>query len=371
MAIPIEISLQAKLFEGRNPDQNHLNTFKIEKIEQVGILVNKARLMRKTKPVLQEVKGESKSYFINGISTGEIIGNRFKVLEILDSGATGNVHKAIDMQNGNLVALKSLREGVHKNTFIRRFIREAGALSVLNHKNIVGIEDLGWDNNKPYIAMEYVTGGNFKKLITMHHAGQVNLNTMLHLLADLCDGLNHLHDRPNSIIHRDLKPENILISNETSEDYFPKRNVLKIADLGLALIYGNTLTTLTYMDRPIMGTPNYSPIPDHYYGYALDNRSDLYSLGIIIYEVLMKKLPFTSPDNDLNTLLYKHLHEKPDFSSISIEAPARLIALTEKLLAKKPEDRYQSAKEVALELRDIATPRFSIPIPQIIQSMAG
>ncbi len=340
--------------------------------DTVKALVEKARLMRKFKPLLQRAL-EPKSSYIYGIKEGDILQSRYKVKEILDSGATGNIHKVLDSQTGETFVIKSLREGVHKNNFIRRFIREASTLSILNHPNIVSIENMGWDNNRPFIILEYLSSGNFKTLMEDFHTGKIDLNTILHYAADICDGLEELHSR--RIIHRDLKPSNIMVSNQITNDNYPNRKKIKITDFGLVRLNSldlnfSTISFLTNSDNQPFGTPLYSAVPDLFNdSIEIDERADLYSLGILIYEMIMKKLPFSA--EDFFTLREQHLNEKPDFSTIPINVPARLISLIDKLLAKHPDDRYQTAREVAVELRSIATPKtISIGLAELIASRA-
>lgn len=348
------------------------HTLDEKQFDEVKALVEKARLMRRFKPLLQRAL-EPKSSYVYGIKQGDIIQNRYEVKEILDSGATGNVHKVLDSHTGETFVIKSLREGVHKNNFIRRFIREASTLSILNHPNVVSIEDMGWDENRPFIILEYLSGGNFKTLMESFHAGKVELNTMLHHAADICDGLEELHSR--KIIHRDLKPSNVMVSNEVTRDNYPNRPKIKITDFGLVRLNSqdinfSTVSFLTNSDNQPFGTPIYSAVPDLFNdSREIDERADLYSLGIFIYEMIMKKLPFSA--DDFFTLREQHLNEKPDFSTIPMNVPARLISLIDKLLAKHPDDRYQTAREVACELRSIATPKtISVGLAELVASRA-
>ena len=303
------------------------------------------------KLLLKEVLNLNKTH-IDPIKPKELIADRYEIKDPIGSGAAGNIHVVYDTRTGEKFALKTLREGIYSKKELRRFIREANAMATLSHPNIVTIENLGWDKNRPFIVMEYVEGGNFKTILEKFHSGEINLNTLLFYFADICEGLRYLHERPNPIVHRDLKPQNILISNETTDDDGSVRNVLKITDFGL--IHLDTESTiLTSIGKPL-GTFVYAPIPDQLERNKVDSRSDLYSLGVMLFEAITGKLPYKG-DSDA-AVLSKHLYSEPDFRNILPEIPARLITLTKKLLAKHPNDRCQRAEEVATELREIATP---------------
>ena len=200
-----------------------------EKTNFISSLIEEATKM---KLLLKEVLNLNKAH-IDPIKPKELIADRYEIKDPIGSGAAGNIHVVYDTRTGEKFALKTLREGIYSKKELRRFIREANAMATLSHPNIVTIENLGWDKNRPFIVMEYVEGGNFKTILEKFHSGEINLNTLLFYFADICEGLRYLHERPNPIVHRDLKPQNILISNETTDDDGSVRNVLKITDFGL------------------------------------------------------------------------------------------------------------------------------------------
>ena len=385
-------------------------------------LVKKARMMRtQSNTFLGSNKLTDKHQIeIKGIGETEVIANRYEILGLVDSGATGNTHLVYDRNTRETLALKTLREGMHEEGIIRRFVREAGALASLSHPNIVTVKDLGWDNNRPFIVMEFVANTSkegfhdFSNLVDQFQKGKIDLKTMLFYFADLCDALNYLHTRPRPIIHRDLKPKNILVSDETVTDNGPSRLKIKLADFGLAKVTAGDLTTLTVRGQ-VMGTPAYAPIPDllnESREYRLDGRSDLYSLGVMLYSLVAGRLPFTienseiiespihdsdgyilkiaspvdadtpkaganastprsSQQSDLYVVMQKHLHEQPDFSIIRDATPQALIDLTQRLLEKDPDSRPSNAKTVGQRLRDIASDISPIPVPRFITQGAA
>lgn len=363
-------------------------------------LVDEARLMSK---YLRDLFGryeKGREILIDGIKVGDQIkgiNSVYNVRKHIASGAMANIHQVEGLQNGKLFALKTLIGKVHGEAVIRRFVREARILASLNHPNIVMLEDLGWhENSIPFIVLELLTDGantnglnprKFNELIVSYHNGEIDLKTILHYYADICDALDYFHNRTGlSVIHRDLKPANILISSEKAR-YGPERFIIRLADFGLSQLEGGSLTTLTDFQQ-LIGTPEYAPIPDMLNDdgeYRVDNRSDLYSFGIMLYLLITGKLPFsvnedgnlesppvvtgnietskiakdTKRDRDtskskLLLLIQKHKEENPLFDTVKEGIPATLIALTQRLLAKHPQDRPQSAKEVSREIRRIA-----------------
>ena len=376
-------------------------------------LVEKARIMRKyLRAVINNLdisgkdsdpaKCDRRKLSISGVQAGDVLGKRYKVEKLLDSGAMANVHLVTDLNDSSVHAMKTLVGAVHKEEVVRRFIRESGALANLNYSKIVNVHDLGWDMGKkiPYLVMENLAGKedlkplNFSTLINQFHNQQIDINTMLYYFADICDGLNYLHKRFQPVIHRDLKPSNILVSNDFIHEGGPKRQLIKLADFGLAKISHGSFTTLTDFGQ-LMGTPEYAPIPDLLNENGqVDRRSDLYSLGIMLYFLMSGKLPFSNNSGSAETpiarntpiqrgtpnystedlgspitgLINKHLTEKPDFEIDSIkqfipeDIRERLISLTGSLLEKDPKKRPQTASEVAGTLRSIANPmRVSVP----------
>lgn len=384
-------------------------------------LIEKARNMRKyLKVVIRNLditgkdsdpsKCDGRKLNITGVQIGDILGKRYKVEELLDSGAMANIHIVTDLNDGLTYAMKTMVGAVHKEEIARRFIREAGALANLNHQNIVNVHDLGWDTDKliPYLVMENLAGSkgskplNFNTLINQFHNKEIDLTKMLYYFADISDGLDYLHTRLQPIIHRDLKPSNILVSSGITQDTGPTRQLVKLADFGLAKVTQGDFTTLTNFGQ-LMGTPEYAAIPDLLENHPIDGRSDLYSLGIMLYLLMAGKLPYSAKNsgsaetpvakntpvhptpnirtedeiNPLTILINKHLDESPDFNSDSIKQfipesmRERLILLTKSLLEKDPANRPQTASEVSARLRDIAGTMIVPRIPPLLISKSA
>ena len=344
---------------------------------------------------------------VEGIKLGEVIDDRFRVEKLLDSGAMGNIYLVRDLNDSKIYAMKTLVEAVHSEKSVRRFIREAKALSQLHHKNIINVVDLGIDQGRPYYVMENLSSAihgadshSFSSLISDFHNQKVDLSTMLYYFADIAEGLHYLHTRRNPIIHRDLKPANILLSNERVRDKGPDRKLIKLVDFGVAGVAGSTKTTLTNIyGGEVVGTPHYMPITD-WDERRINAKSDLYSLGIMMYLLVVGKLPYeinndanktASPLSDASQvlidtpiakdtpgskshgsgnlvieLLMKHRSEEPSFDEVFPGVDHKLIALTQSLMAKKQHDRPPNAQYVADELRSIAgqirtkTPHFAV-----------
>ncbi len=347
---------------------------------------------------------------LNGIQEGETIevtGNeksKYLVKELLGRGAMANVHLVKDTY-GNTYAMKSLLGTVHKEEVVRRHLREAAALATLDHPNIVMLHDLGWDKKRFYLVLENLSDksgsspNNFSALLNQFHKQKIDMNTMLHYFKDICNGLDYLHTRPVPIIHRDLKPANILVSQEEIFDKGSKRQLIKLADFGLAKITSGSFTTLTDFGQ-FMGTPEYAPIPDLLSeNHIINEKSDLYSVGIMLYSLLTGGLPFSgksssgaeTPNNVLDTpdmkntpdatsdevnrfslLIERYTNkEEPELSPeilkpyIPEQMRKPLISLTKKLLATDQSLRPSSAGAVSKILENIAMLPFRTTLPSL------
>lgn len=387
-----------------------------EKLVLRQALIERARIMRIEMRKALDLQrkysvddGDSRLIDIKDISRAELVLNRYKVEGMLGSGAIANVYKVWDSKDQKLKAMKTLIPKLHKEGVVRRFVREAGVLAALDHSNIITAQDLSWNSGRPIIVLEHIEGAkDFDSIIKEFNSNSDNqkqMYKMLYYLIDICEALKYLHGRSSPIIHRDLKPANILVSQDEVKDNGPARSLIKISDFGLSKIPeypgGDTITILTHMEG-IIGTPLYAAIPDMLRGSPIDERSDLYSLGIILYKVITGKLPFvgisTTPvgetkrnhlgkthyeknhlgstedyiplheggikldecspsisnSNSNLSVIFQHRDEAPDFSCILPGIPTGLVALTKSLLEKDPNRRPQSADEVKEELTRIA-----------------
>lgn len=262
---------------------------------------------------------------------------RYFLLGPSGSGGMARVYRAHDKVLGRDVALKVLREQYAEDEgFVRRFRREARNAAALSHPNIVPIYDLGRsEDGAHYIAMEYVSGGTLKERIVGR--GPLAPRTAASMALQIAKALTTAHEK--GVIHRDIKSQNVLVT-ETGD--------LKVADFGIARAASATALTQTNF---ILGTANYMS-PEQAMEEEVGPRSDLYSLGVVLYEMLTGKVPYTA-DTPV-AIVMKHVSEPPRAPrEAKPEVPEGISALVVKLLAKRPEDRYRDAAELVEDLQRI------------------
>ena len=260
---------------------------------------------------------------------------RYEITGELGRGAMGVVYKATDPNIGRTVALKTLRLDIHAekhDEMLRRFQHEARAAGLLNHPNIVTIYDAGKAGGVFYIAMEYIEGRSLAAVL--HQKKSLPATEIVEVGTQVCAGLQYAHFR--KVVHRDIKPANIVI--DTS-------GVVKITDFGIAKAAGANLTHT----GEVLGTPNYMS-PEQVKGEELDGRSDLFSTGIMLYEMLTGARPFEG--DTVTTVIYKIMHETPVAPrEVKSDIHPGLSMIVTKCLAKDPEDRYQEAVDLSTALR--------------------
>ena len=262
---------------------------------------------------------------------GTLINQRYRLDAELGRGGVGVIYRAHDTLLDRDVAIKVLSALALSAESCARLLREAQAAAKLNHPNIVSVHDAGEAQGIPFIVMELVEGES------LHMYQPRSLEEMLSIARQVCDALDHAH--ANGIIHRDLKPENILIGSDGS---------VKLTDFGLALTVTSRLST----EGAIVGTVFYFA-PEQALGQEIDGRADLYAFGVVLYEALSGRLPFT--DDDMLVVISQHLHAPvvPP-STYNTEIPPALDALIVELLSKRPEDRPASAADVRHRLDDLS-----------------
>ena len=263
------------------------------------------------------------------INKGQKINDRYEIIKSIGEGAMANVYLAHDLILNRDVAIKVLRGDLaNDEKFVRRFQREALASSSLSHPNIVEMYDVGEDNGTYYIVMEYVDGKTLKQLIKKR--GALTLSECIDIMLQLTDGVRHAHE--SYIIHRDLKPQNIMIQ-ENGE--------IKITDFGIAMALNNTQLTQT---NSVMGSVHYLP-PEQASGKGSTIKSDIYSMGILFFELLTGNLPFRG-DNAVEIALKQIKDDIPSVREINPAIPQSIENIVLKATAKNPKNRYNNCKEM-------------------------
>lgn len=281
---------------------------------------------------------------------GKRISGRYKILEVIGGGGMANVYLARDMILEREVAMKVLRfDFSNDDEFIKRFGREAQSATSLAHPNIVSIYDVGEEKGVYYIVMEYVEGQTLKQYIQQF--APVNPRKAVHIMVQIMAAIQHAHD--NQIIHRDIKPHNILIDHHGN---------VKVTDFGIAMALSATSITQT---NSVLGSVHYLS-PEQARGGLANKKSDIYSLGIVLFELLTGRLPFDG--ESAISIALKHLQsETPSAKRWNPDIPQSLENIILKSTAKDPFHRYNSAEEMEEDLESsfdvnrLTESRFSIP----------
>ncbi|WP_059170092.1 Stk1 family PASTA domain-containing Ser/Thr kinase [Bacillus sp. FJAT-27445] len=281
---------------------------------------------------------------------GKRISGRYKILEAIGGGGMANVYLAHDMILDRNVAVKMLRlDFANDEEFIRRFHREAQSATSLAHPNIVSIYDVGEEDELYYIVMEFVDGQTLKQYIQQY--SPLRVEAAVDIMKQLTSAIAHAHQ--NHIVHRDIKPQNILID---------KRGNVKITDFGIAMALSSTSITQT---NSVMGSVHYLS-PEQARGGMANKKSDIYSLGIVLFELLTGRLPFFG--ESAVSIALKHLQsETPSVRRWNPEIPQSVENIVLKATAKDPFLRYDSVEEMEEDLRTslyperVNEPKFAIP----------
>ena len=267
------------------------------------------------------------------ITKGQKINDRYEIIRSIGEGGMANVYLGYDTILDRNVAIKVLRGDLSNDEkFVRRFQREALSASSLAHPNIVEMYDVGEDNGLYYIVMEYIEGKTLKQLLKKR--GTLTLSEAIDIMLQLTDGMAHAHD--SYIIHRDLKPQNIMIKDDGQ---------IKITDFGIAMALNSTQLTQT---NSVMGSVHYLP-PEQASGKGCTIKSDIYSMGIIFYELLSGSLPFRG-DNAVEIAL-KHMRDPlPSLREENPAIPQSIENIIRKATAKNPKNRYEDARSMHEDL---------------------
>src|SRR4051812_46425569 len=265
---------------------------------------------------------------------GDVLSDRYELEELVGTGGMSSVYRAHDRLLDRKVALKILHDQyTADDDYVERFRREARAVAALSHPNIVTVIDRGEHENKQFIVFEYIDGENLKRLI--ERRGPAPVTTALELAMQVARGLSFAHQ--NGLVHRDVKPQNVLLNGDGQA---------KVTDFGIArsmdVQHGMTQT------GTVLGTSDYIA-PEQAQGQRVDEHTDVYSLGVVMYELLTTEVPF--PGENFVAVAMRHINEPPPpVRDKRPDVSPRLDAAIQRAMAKNPEDRFQTMADFCREL---------------------
>ena len=287
------------------------------------------------------------------IMKGQKINDRYQIIKLIGEGGMANVYLAYDTILDRNVAVKVLRGDLaNDEKFVRRFQREALSASSLSHPNIVEVYDVGEDNGEYYIVMEYIEGKQLKELLKKR--GKLTTPEVVDIMLQITDGLSVAHD--SYIIHRDIKPQNIMIL---------ENGLVKITDFGIAMALNSTQLTQT---NSVMGSVHYLP-PEQASGKGSTLKSDIYSMGILMYELLTGSVPFKG-ENAVEIALKQIKEPMPSVREKLPDVPQSVENIIIKATAKNVKNRYNDAREMNEDLRTCLDesrknePKIKLPYPE-------
>ncbi|NLO86836.1 MAG: Stk1 family PASTA domain-containing Ser/Thr kinase [Clostridiales bacterium] len=261
---------------------------------------------------------------------GMIFAERYKLEDFIGQGGMSLVYRAVDIRTGHSVAVKILKSEYNSDKeFLERFQREAQAASLMSHHNIVNLLDVGVEGDYRYLVLEYVSGNTLKDVI--RQKGRLNTATTIQIAIRILSALQHAHD--NGIIHRDIKPQNVLMHLDGH---------VKVADFGIARM--TNAFTISKGDT-VVGSVHYSS-PEQATGTVVEATSDIYSTGVVMYEMLTGRVPFVG-DTPVSVAMQHIQDPPPPITNFAPETPPAVVAVVMKALEKKASDRFQSAREMA------------------------
>ncbi|HPJ02236.1 MAG TPA: Stk1 family PASTA domain-containing Ser/Thr kinase [Candidatus Limiplasma sp.] len=261
---------------------------------------------------------------------GMVFAERYKLVDYLGQGGMSLVYRAVDIRTGHNVAIKILKSEYNNDVeFLERFQREAHAAGRMSHHNIVNLLDVGTEGDFRYLVLEYISGNTLKDIIT--EKGALNPNTAIQITIRILSALQHAHE--NGIIHRDIKPQNVLVNTNGH---------IKVADFGIARI---TNTRTISKKDVVIGSVHYSS-PEQARGNIVQATSDIYSTGIVLYEMLTGRVPFVG-DNPVTVAMQQVNATPPPIRDLNPSVPPAIASVVMKALEKSPQRRFQSAREMA------------------------
>lgn len=261
---------------------------------------------------------------------GMVFSERYKLVDYIGQGGMSLVYRAVDIRTGHSVAVKILKSEYNNDAeFLERFQREAHAAGRMSHHNIVNLLDVGTEGEFRYLVLEYISGNTLKDIIK--EKGALNPNTAIQITIRILSALQHAHD--NGIIHRDIKPQNVLVNTNGH---------IKVADFGIARI---TNTKTISKGDMVIGSVHYSS-PEQARGNVVEATSDIYSTGIVLYEMLTGRVPFVG-DNPVTIAMQQVNAAPPPIRELNPDVPPAIASVVMKALEKSPQRRFQSAREMA------------------------
>ncbi|NWG05056.1 MAG: serine/threonine protein kinase [Chloroflexi bacterium] len=283
------------------------------------------------------------------MEAGTLLNNRYQLLERIGTGGMADVFRARDLMLERTVAIKILHETYSNDkAFQDRFKQEARAAANLSHPNIVTVHDFGFDHGQLFIVMEHIPGKDLKTILRQR--GRYSVEEAIPLIVQACAGIGYAHRA--GLVHCDIKPHNMIVTQDGR---------LKVTDFGIA----RALSTIMPDERAdvVWGSPQYFS-PEQAVGEAPSPSSDVYSLGIVLYEVLTGALPFTAPSSE--ELARMHLEEQPIPPSEYVpDIPPALEEIVLKVLSKEPSARYRTADQLGRVLLRFGTQRDVVPSPAL------
>ncbi len=261
--------------------------------------------------------------------------NHIQIIQPLNSGGTADIYLGVDLNDGSPVAIKELKSSFFKSDFVRqKFLEEANQYLYLNHPNIVKLKDFIKKDESHYLIMEYVEGKNLSEHISTV-TGPIPIQNIALFLNEVLSAIAYVHDK--GLIHLDIKPSNIMLSNE---------NTIKVIDFGISHDSGQSKL------ETVMGSPSYMS-PEQITGKNIDYRSDIYSLGITLYEMVTGKLPFSNYETREEMFEAIKNHKIPYVKvpySFDLVHQDKINQIINKATKKEPKDRYQTCEEFQIDL---------------------
>jgi len=265
---------------------------------------------------------------------GRLLANRYRIEALVGRGGMADVYRGTDTMLERPIAVKILTD--RSDDIRKRFLREAQSMAKLNHRNIVGVYDAGQADGFSYIIMELMQGRTLAQI----PSGELTMHTVIRHFIDLLEALSYAHDQ--GLVHRDVKPANVMVLGDGN---------IKVMDFGLSR-RTSEMSSVTNAGE-IVGTIAYLS-PERFLGKVADARSDLYSVGIMMYEIFTGTVPFKSETDDLVAVIFAHVNEPPVAPrSLNRAVPMQIERIILKLLEKDPERRYQNARELIVELQSL------------------